>query len=265
MSKQHSPERRLGLPSPQYDWAVFMDLDGTLVEIAAAPDKVEVSPDMVAAVSGLKTALRGAVALVSGRPLAELDQLMAPLKLPAAGLHGLERRGPDGILARDDKQEARLDVARRELTAFAGAHPGVVVEDKRLAIAVHYRAAPQLAKRALHLARSLVDAHDGHLGLVPGKMVVEIKSKHTNKGAVVDDFMSQAPFRGRIPVFIGDDVTDEDGFKAVNRMGGQSIRVGPPPPGVSKSAAQWECESVGELVAWLKRFVTAPDKQNQSS
>lgn len=247
-------DRRHGLPTPQDDWAVFLDVDGTLIEIASAPDKVETPLDMVAAVSGLQRALDGAVAIVSGRPLVELDRLMAPLILPAAGLHGLECRGPDGSVARDDGQAARLETIRHELAAFAAAHPGIIVEDKRLAIAVHYRAAPEFAEEVNRLARSLVAAHDGSLGLLPGKMVVEIKSKKTNKGAVVETFMTQIPFRGRTPVFIGDDYTDEDGFRAANRMGGQSIRVGPPPPDVPETAAHWECERVRDLIEWLKRF-----------
>lgn len=254
MPRQLHDDRRHGLPTPRGDWAVFMDVDGTLIEIASAPDKVEIPPDMVAAVSGLQTALGGAIAIVSGRPLAELDRLMAPLRLPAAGLHGLECRGPDGKVVRDDAQAGRLETIRQELAAFAAAHPGVIIEDKRLAIAVHYRAAPELAEETKSLTKSLVAAHDGNLGLLPGKMVVEIKSKHTNKGAVVETFMAQIPFIGRTPVFIGDDYTDEDGFRAVNGMGGHSIRVGPPPAGVAESAAQWECDGVRDLIAWLKRF-----------
>ena len=249
--------RRHGLPTPRDDWAVFLDLDGTLIEIASAPDKVTVPPDVVATVGDLQTALHGAVAIVSGRPLAELDRLMTPLRLPAAGLHGLEYRGPDGKVARDDGQATRLEAIRQELATFAATHPGVLVEDKRLAIAVHYRAVPELAEETKRLARSLVAAHDGSLGLLQGKMVVEIKSKDANKGAVVETFMAQTPFRGRTPVFVGDDYTDEDGFRAVNRMGGQSIRVGPPPPSVPESAAQWECERVRDLIAWLNRFTVS--------
>ncbi len=251
--KLHHGQRH-GLPTPRNNWAVFMDVDGTLIEIASAPDKVEIPPGMVDAVSGLQTALGGAVAIVSGRPLAELDRLMAPLRLPAAGLHGLECRGPGGKVVRDDGQAGRLEAIRQELAAFAAAHPSVIIEDKQLAIAVHYRAAPELAEEVTRLTRSLVAAHDGNLGFLPGKMVVEIKSEQTNKGAVVETFMAQIPFMGRTPVFIGDDYTDEDGFRAVNRMGGQSIRVGPPPPDVPESAALWECDGVRDLIAWLKRF-----------
>ncbi len=254
--------RRQGLPEPEMDWAVFLDVDGTLIEIAATPDKVEIPPDMVGAVSGLQEVLGGAVAIVSGRPLVELDGLMKPLVLPAAGLHGLECRGPDGSMMRDDRQAARLETVRRALARFAASHPGVFVEDKRLALALHYRAAPEAADEAKDLVNRLVAENDDTLGAVPGKMVVEIKAAHTNKGAVVEAFMKQPPFAGRKPVFIGDDYTDEDGFRTANRFGGLSIRVGPPPPGVPETTAHWECAGVRDLITWLKKF---PSSVRQSA
>ncbi len=242
-----------------------MDVDGTLVEIADAPDQVVASPRMVATVGALAKALGGAVALVSGRPLAELDALLAPLRLPSAGLHGLESRGPSGEIVRAEKEAARLDKIRQEVRAFAKVHPGVAVEDKQLAIALHYRGAPEVGPAVMALATDLVNNHDGGLGLVPGKMVVEIKAKSANKGIVVQTFMKQSPFNGRVPVFIGDDYTDEDGFRAANALGGLSIRVGPPPPGVAQTEAQWECASVTELVTWLESFTAAGSQGTTSN
>ena len=257
MPTKPSTDRRRGLPRPQLDWAIFMDVDGVLIEIAATPDQVVASPQMVDAVGAVSRALDGAVALVSGRPLAELDALMKPLRLPAAGLHGLESRAPSGEITRDGRQAERLDRIRQEMKAFAKAHPGAAVEDKKLAIALHYRGAPDLGGAVIKLAKDLIADHDHDLGLVPGKMVVEIKAKSANKGTAVEAFMAQPPFRGRIPVFVGDDYTDEDGFRAVNRLGGLAIRVGPPPPDVAQTEAQWECDSVRELVAWLEGFASA--------
>jgi trehalose 6-phosphate phosphatase len=243
-----SPRR--GLPAPAADWALFLDVDGTLLDIAPRPDQVVVGPEVGLALTGAMQALGGAVALVSGRSIAQLDELFAPVHFPAAGLHGLERRLRPHAVTRVNADLPGLADVRAAFARLAGEHPGLLVEDKGLAVALHYRGAPAVEEVARAVARAVVAAHPT-LQLLEGKMVLEAKPAGVSKGTVVEAFMTEPPFSGRLPVFVGDDVTDEDGFAVVNRMGGVSIRVGPPPPQLAVSAAAWQCDSVAQFIAWL--------------
>lgn len=207
-------------------WCLFLDVDGTLLDIAPTPDTVRVGAvlkDTLLAVAG---ALDGAVALISGRPIAVLDQLFAPERWPAAGLHGLERRDALGRLHRQDQDGRVLDGARRVLGAVAVSLPGVVIEDKTELLALHYRAAPETES----LLRRAVHAVTGELGpsfhVLEGKYVFEIKPAVATKADAVRAFLAEAPFAGRRPIYVGDDVTDLDGFAAVERAGGLSVAVG---------------------------------------
>jgi trehalose 6-phosphate phosphatase len=230
------------------DAALFLDFDGTLIEIAAAPDQVTVPLGLPGLLRGLADRLDEAVALVSGRPIADLDRWLAPLRLPIAGLHGLECRRPDGTLDRlaPPAWIARL---RPEMAAFARAHPGVLLEEKPLSLALHYRAVPAEAVAV----RAFVDACATQLGEAAiaqrGKMVVELRPAGHDKGSAIDAFMTAAPFEGRRPVFVGDDLTDEHGFAVVNRRGGLSIRVGAP----TETAARWALPDVAAVLAWLEQ------------
>ncbi len=235
------------LPEPSNDWALFLDVDGTLIEIAEAPDEVSVDPEMIGVLARLDDRFDGALALVSGRELATLDRLFRPLRLTAAGLHGLERRTPGGEVQRPDGSARQLDRVRRELHGFAAGDARLLVEDKGLTVALHYRRAPARAGDVRDLADRLSAEIGGALVLQRGKMVIEFRPRGPNKGDVADQFMAEPPFAGRVPVFIGDDVTDEDGFAAVNRLHGHSIRVGPE----EQTAARWRIASVAELRDWL--------------
>lgn len=242
-----------------------MDLDGTLVEVAPTPDEVIVQPAVIAAIGRAHCALGGAVAVVSGRSIAELDRLLAPLCLPTAGLHGLEQRRagahqPATAAGVTPAARAALAAVSRDLQAFANGHAGAMIEDKGLAVALHYRAAPRLEKAARAAVEAALSGHDA-LHCVAGKMVLEVKPAGASKGSAVAAFMAAPPFAGRVPVFIGDDRTDEDGFAAVNRMAGISVRVGPPPPNLATSRARWQCAGVPELAAWLG---TLSDRLEQS-
>lgn len=243
---------RESLPDPNDRWALFLDVDGTLIEIADTPDSVRVDPRVHEILAGLDRRFGHAVALVSGRSIDQLDGLFAPLRTTVAGLHGLERRGPDGCVKRADCAAAGLDRVRASFAQFSDTHPKAMVEDKGMAVALHFRRAPELADEAAALARRLaadpIANGDDGLVLQHGKMVVEFRPRGPHKGDVVDEFMAMEPFKGRIPVFIGDDVTDEDGFNAVNRLSGHSIRVGPP----QNSAAKWRIGGVAELRDWLE-------------
>lgn len=242
--------QRHALPPPDPEWALFLDVDGTLIEIAETPDGVSVGSDLPTLLDRLRSALGGALALVSGRALRDLDRLFGLLHLPAAGLHGLERRGATGAIARRSAPAADLKTIRTALHGFAAAHPGVIVEDKTLSVALHYRLAPAVESEARQLVDRLVPTSGGSLCIQEGKMVLEIKPKGPNKGDVIRSFMNEPPFIGRIPVFVGDDITDEDGFAAVNALGGHSIRIGNDRP----TQAGWQIDSVDALRAWLERL-----------
>jgi trehalose 6-phosphate phosphatase len=232
------------------DQALFLDFDGTLVEIARAPGLVRVRPDLPRLLGELTLWLDGAVALVSGRPLDELTRIIAPFSGPIAGQHGLERRRGDGSVTRC-APPPELWQARLALIEFAARHDGVMIEDKGCILALHYRQAPTLGPLCDALVRRVAHQSSG-LEAVIGKMVIELMPRSAGKGQAIARFLEDAPFRGRRPVFIGDDTTDEDGFAVVNRLGGVSIHVGS-----GATIAPHNLATVSEVLAWLAR--TLPD------
>jgi trehalose 6-phosphate phosphatase len=227
--------------------ALFLDVDGTLLSIAAHPDAVHVPAALLSLLERLETKLNGAVALISGRTISDLDGLFAPLKLPAAGIHGLERRGADGVV-HQVAAAAQMDSLRAPLADFVDARDGLLLEDKQQSLALHYRNAPHYEAEIKTLLDRLVTESPVPLELKRGKMVIEVKPGGANKGTAIEAYMAEAPFAGRIPVFIGDDVTDEDGFRSVNRMGGLSIRVGYD----ADSAAVYALPDEDAVIAWLQ-------------
>ncbi len=239
---------------PRFDarWALFLDVDGTLVEFAPTPDAVRVGQRLVELLNRLNTALGGAVALVSGRPIAKLDELFDPLRLPAAGNHGIERRDATGETFLPDIQPRDLDPVRAAFERFAEDNAGVVVEDKGTSVALHYRLAPEAADSARRLAHSIMLDIGSGFCTQTGKMLVELRPAGADKGGAIEAFMTEPPFAGRVPVFIGDDETDEDGFAAVNRIGGHSIRVG---DADSSVASWWACD-IGAVLDWLEQIAT---------
>jgi trehalose 6-phosphate phosphatase len=240
------------LPAPSKNWALFLDVDGTLVELASEPDSVCVESGLVSLLTSLQTELGGAVALVSGRSVDTLDRLFSPLHLPAAGNHGLERRGADGVM-HQPAPDADMPGILHEMEVFAAQNPGVIVENKTLSMALHFRNCPQVGSAATMLAEGLIAARSKNLFLQKGKMMVEIRPDRGDKGSAIADFMTESPFHGRIPVFIGDDVTDESGFAVVNSYGGHSVRVG----NGSETAAAYRVQDVTEVNGWLKEIVKA--------
>jgi trehalose 6-phosphate phosphatase len=232
------------------DPALFLDVDGTLVEIAATPEMVRVAPGLLTTLAHL--VLERPVALVSGRRIADIDRLFAPLVLPAAGAHGLERRRGDGTLERKDAVELVRPVLP-PLAAFAAEWPGVRLEDKGLSVALHYRLAPEAEEPARRIAEAVAAESQGWLKVLAGKMVYELTPRLADKGTAVAAFMSEPPFAGKVPVFLGDDVTDEDGFDAVDRMGGLSVLVG----AREGSRARFRLPSVPAAHAWLGRLLEA--------
>jgi trehalose 6-phosphate phosphatase len=229
--------------------ALFLDVDGTLLEIAARSDLVRVPPQLPTLLDDLAAPRGGALALISGRPLAELDRLFRPWRGAAAGVHGVERRRVDGTFAchTDVAAAAALDQIRPRLAAFARARSGLRLEDKASTLALHYRLAPERAAEVHALAETLLRQAGSALRLIVGKMVVEFQPCSAHKGAAIAAFMSEPPFLGRKSIFLGDDATDEDGFAEIARRGGVAIRVGEP----AKTRAGYALPSVAAALAWL--------------
>lgn len=226
--------------------AFFFDFDGTLVEIAATPDSVRVAPSVVDALGALSQLSGGAVAIISGRDVASVDRFLAPLRLPVAGLHGAERRNALGQMRRFGFDDERLVVMENALEQTVRENPGMLLEIKGAGLALHYRNAPSREAAARHATETLVARYADVYTLQPGKMVYEIKPKNVDKGRAIAAFMREAPFAGRMPLFAGDDLTDERGFALVNDLGGQSIKVG-----AGDTAARSRVDSVSALLGWL--------------
>lgn len=234
------------LPAPDTAWAYFLDVDGTLVELAPSPSAVHVQAGTKDLLHGLHLATGGAVALISGRSLRDIDLLFRGPPLPAAGQHGLERRNGRGDVWKLHVSGDSLSLARARMTAIASRHLGLFVEDKELSLALHFRAAPHLEAALRDAMSALVgELGDGYV-VQPGKLVLELRPVGSDKGQAIAAFMAEVPFRGRVPVFIGDDATDEHGFAVVNAMHGHSLKVGEGP-----SIARWRVPDVRAVARWL--------------
>jgi trehalose 6-phosphate phosphatase len=229
------------------DIALFLDVDGTLLEIEREPGAVHVPERLCRLLEDLQGATGGALALVSGRSLDQLDRLFSPLRFSAAGLHGLERRNLSLGTVRAAADPDVLEKARRRLAAFAAVNEGVLLEDKGLTLALHYRNAPEAAEAAIAVAEQAVAESAGALVLLHGKMVCELKPPGIDKGRAIAAFLEEPPFAGRHPVFAGDDLTDEAGFAAINARGGVSVRIGEGRP----TAALFGHRDVAALQTWL--------------
>jgi trehalose 6-phosphate phosphatase len=235
--------------------AIFLDVDGTLLEIAQTPDAVRVPAALRNTLQLASQRESGALALVSGRCIAELDRLFHPYKFPAAGQHGVERRDIHGNVHRPAVEARLLEPARQELDHLQALHAGLLLEDKGGGLAMHYRLAPGYAGLVMETMSRLAASLEGQYTLRTGKCVVELSLAGFSKRTAIEAFMDDAPFSGRTPVFIGDDETDEDGFEAVNVMGGVSIRVGMNP----SSSARYRFSSVNSVIGWLReRNVSLP-------
>ena len=237
------------LPEPCPDWALFLDFDGCIVDIAPTPEAVDVPDCLPSLLVALRAALGGAVAIVSGRPIEQIDGFLGAAVPAVAGLHGLERRTADGRIVRPPAASNELQAARALLQAFAAERPGVLVEDKTHTLALHYRLSPSLRDDCRDVVNAALEHTPQGWQVIEGKCVLEIRPRGPTKGTAIDAFMGEAPFRGRTPVFCGDDVTDEDGFAVVNARGGVSIRVG---EGAATRAAV-QVDTAGELRDWLTR------------
>lgn len=236
----HLPPPPTRLPRP----ALFLDLDGVLAPLAETPDAVVPHPERTAALRAAADRLDGRVAIISGRTIAEIDRIAEAGAAPASGVHGLERRRADGSLHRAEAAPTVRD-AVAAFEDFARGRPGIIVEDKTVSAGLHYRGAPEQAGAAMALARQLADRTG--LTMQAGNLVVELKTPGTSKGTALKAFMQEPPFVGTVPVMLGDDLTDEDGFRAAEALGGFGVLVGPP----RETAARHGLPDVDAVLAWL--------------
>ncbi len=235
--------------------AFFLDFDGTLAPIESRPDLV-VLPDAIRDTLGrLQKSAAGAVAVLSGRDLGDLDRMLAPLSLPAAGSHGLVRRDAGGRLDDAAAESPEMASALRRFSDFASEHQ-LLLELKRGGASLHYRSEPALAASCLALATEIEAMHGG-LRVIRGHMVVEITIRGRDKGHALTAFMAEPPFHGRVPVAVGDDTTDEDAFAAAHELGGVSIRIGP-----GATRARHRMPDIVAFHAWLHGLATQAGEGN---
>ncbi len=229
------------LPEIRPDWALFLDLDGTLLDLAAKPDLVTVPPGLPAALNAVTGALGGALAVVSGRALSVIDGLLMPFRAPAGAEHGAVVRLPDGEL-----DECRTPAVPRIwghiLDHAAERIDGLVIERKPRSLVVHFRQCPARAAEARALAETLPDREAEGFVVMPAHMAFEIKPRSASKRRAVALLMETPPFAGRRPVFVGDDLTDEDGIAMATALGGFGLRVGVD-----------FCGGPAEVRAWIAR------------
>jgi trehalose 6-phosphate phosphatase len=255
-------------------FALLLDVDGTLLEIAETPQSVRVSSELLEMLRALSLKTRGALGLVSGRSIADLDALFAPLVLPSAGLHGFERRSERGeyqCLPLPDA--ALLQSAREALHQLASVNQNLLVEDKQFALALHYRRVPELAQTVVDAMREIAAGLQPDLVLQLGEMVAEFRPAASDKGAAVKAFLAELPFHGRCPIYIGDDLTDEAAFECVNEVGGISIAVNVRRPTAAQAALpdvaavhDWLRGlplSFGDIEAWTKLHYSSVFKRSQ--
>lgn len=232
------------------DYALFLDIDGTLIDLAETPEGITVPPNLSQTLLAVSDRMGGALALVTGRRIAWADETFAHA-FPIAGLHGFERRRADGNILAVDVPEG-LDLARARLSPFKD-QPGILVEDKGSAIGLHYRGDPARQSEVQAVMTALHADMGTAWELQHGKFVLELRPTGATKGAAVDAFLTESPFAGRRPIAIGDDVTDETMFPVADAAGGLSIRIGDP---AQPTAAQAHLPSPSALRTALERIAS---------
>ncbi|HWA29888.1 MAG TPA: trehalose-phosphatase [Rhizomicrobium sp.] len=238
-------DRPVQAPAPQSDWALFLDIDGTLLDIAPRPEDVHVPKGLIDALARASAWLGGALAIVSGRPFAQIDKLFAPLRLPGGAGHGSALRLPDGTTQSASDSYSVPEEWRTVLNESVKTWRGVTIEEKAHSVTIHYRAAPERKEDLKRIVDGIVARDPESFEAMPGRKAIEIRHRALTKAVIVRNLMAHVPFKGRIPVFVGDDVTDHDGFRAVEELGGIALHVAEAFDG--RPAA---------VRAWLKRFHT---------
>lgn len=247
--------RRTGTPPPpDMSWAWFFDFDGTLVELASSPSSVVVHHELPDLIARLLRLTGGAVSLITGRAIVDIDEFLPRDSISIVGQHGLERRTADGETVSHSMPANGLDEVMSALRKAVARHPGIVAERKSRSIALNYREAPRLAGYVHRLMREQQALHLPAFSIQRGKGIVELKPAAMDKGLAINQLLAVEPFAGRLPVFLGDDVSDEIGFEVVNAIGGHSIKVGP-----ERTAAQYRLSDVTEVRKWLRAGISAAD------
>lgn len=225
--------------------SLFLDVDGTLIEFSARPSQTRAPRELLGLLKTLEDKLQGALALISGRSIADLDNIFHPLQLRAAGVHGGERREQAGTPAPSSPTDPNLEGLHRALLPILTKFPGVHVENKRIAFAVHYRAQPEARAVLLREVASLTADLGPGYQLLDGNLAIEVKPRHFTKAHAIEGFLAQPEFANRTPVFLGDDITDLDGFEVIERHGGMSVAVG------TRVDAQWRLPDPAATRRWL--------------
>lgn len=237
------------------EYSFFLDIDGTLAELQQTPDEVSIPKVTIDQLNKLFDLSAGAVALISGRPLAQIDKLVSPLQLPAAGVHGAEIRLASGAIEMVEIPVSRLAQLENALLEAISPLRGVVLETKPFAFALHYRQALS-QQSALKLRCDQIITEFPEFMVQPGKRVYEIKPVSRDKGLALERFMQTPPFKNKYPVMIGDDLTDEAAFAQVNSLAGVSIKVG-----VETSLARYRLNDVSAVYHWLCSLVQHSNRQ----
>lgn len=240
----------LPIPPPLDDAnALFLDVDGCLLEFCDEPLRVRAEPSLLRCLVAVQARLGGALALVSGRRIAALDDIFAPMAFPSAGLHGLERRGAADATARSahSTENGALAATVADARAWLAAHPKAWIEDKGSTLALHWRAAPEAEPRVRAFAAQAIARLPGY-EIQHGDHVLELRPIGADKGTAIAGFLLEPPFAGRVPVFAGDDLTDEHGFEVVNERSGISIVVGDRRP----TNAKYRLASPADVRRWLE-------------
>lgn len=233
------------VPPLAEDNCLFLDLDGTLVQLRDDPAAMPADAALLDLLARCAERLDGALAVVSGRPISDLDICLAPLRLAAAGIHGVERRGAAGHAAATTASDARMRAVADKAAQAMQALPGATLEDKGASLAMHWRRAPHHEAALRALAESSARELGAGYRLLEGNCVIELLPEGINKGDAVQAFLAEAPFRGRIPVFVGDDITDLPGFAAASAAGGHGIAVG------ERVTADFRLADVDAVRRWL--------------
>jgi trehalose 6-phosphate phosphatase len=244
---------KLGVPGFTNDWALFLDFDGTLVDIAERPDAVTVDPGLPALLADLRQSCRGALAIVTGRAVPVIEAFLPGLDLDICGLHGMERRIGGQIQRIEPPDIPALRAALPDLADRLSRIPGVLIEDKGESVALHWRLAPEAEAYVQEVARSISRKLGSNFRLQGGKSVIEIVPEASGKGRAVEALLARAPYLGRRPLFAGDDLTDENGFRAVDERGGVSIKIGS-----GDTIATKRVSSPAAFRAWLAAFAAEP-------
>jgi trehalose 6-phosphate phosphatase len=236
-------------PTDPQKLALFFDFDGTLADIVEHPEDVEVTEATRSALAALRETQEGAVAIITGRDIATIDRFLSPVQLPVAGVHGLTRRDANGHVHNPQFDSDALSAIEKALEDLVKQETGLLLESKQGALALHYRQRPELEGVCLEAMEQAVNDTPS-ITIKRGKMVIEAVGHTRNKGEAIESFLAEAPFAGRMPVFAGDDLTDEDGFAMVNRLQGISIKVG-----LGDTQASYRVHDREELLSWLHAII----------